>query len=105
MLKHDFCRKSITSTLKSLKWQLFLLPNLNDSNANIFSFKSFTSGQTSYCTVKSILSIAAHEAKHFHITLVYAECWTRIGFQTVWDVTYCTQSKCTLSALIVKTAF
>lgn len=41
----------------------------------------------SYFTVKSILSICALEASNFHILPVYAKCWTRIGFQTIYDVT------------------
>ena len=45
-------------------------------------------GTYSYSTVKFILSVCAMEASSFHITrTLYAENWTRIGFQTFCDVT------------------
>lgn len=38
--------------------------------------------QVSYITLSSIFYVFALEASSFHITLVYAEHWTRIGIQT-----------------------
>ena len=40
-------------------------------------------------TVKSLLSVCALEASGFPFTLVYAECWARIDFQTIRDVANC----------------
>lgn len=41
--------------------------------------------RTSLTAGKSILSVCALEASSFHIVLVYAEYWTRTGFQTIYD--------------------
>lgn len=45
-------------------------------------------GSHSYFAMKFILSVCAMEASSFHIKrTLYAENWTRIGFQTICDVT------------------
>lgn len=50
--------------------------------ANIFhpTLLCWTQNISSF-TVKSILSLGPPEASGFHFTLVYAEYWTRLGFQ------------------------
>lgn len=39
-------------------------------------------------TVKSVLFVCTLEALSFHMTLMYAEYWTRVGFKTISDVTH-----------------
>lgn len=52
---------------------------------NIFYFKfNCWTQDFSVFTLKSTLSVCASS---FQITLVYAEFWTRIGLQTICDVT------------------
>lgn len=67
-----FTEKYIITTFRTIwLFKYFSSHKLNRSTQDVSSF-----------TVKSILSTCAPEASSFHTTLVNAECWTRIGFQT-----------------------
>ena len=54
-------------------------------NMQVFVISKFFLLNT--CVLLHIRSVCAVQAPSFHITLVLVEYWTRIGFQTSYDVT------------------